>query len=106
MSDTIRALNKIVGIGAERGERDACTQDAEKLWNLLEVAAAVAGDAIEVHEEAVRGNRPRRERVFRGIVEGIADILSDHRAGKGEQLAAREIQELLEKYNIEIGVQA
>ena len=91
----------IVALAAQR-ESDADGQPAPELVGLLENIAEVAGDAIESHESAERGNRPRRERVFRAIVEEIAVFFCDEvDTHEGAFFVEEGVRDVLREYGIQ-----
>lgn len=98
MSDAIDALNKIVYKAAEREE------DCGANETLLEEISVIAGDSLEDHVAARDKAKPRKERVYKGIVEEIAFIVNEGSMDKPEALyyTIELIQEVLDKYEVKL----
>jgi hypothetical protein len=105
LSDNIQALNTVVGLAGQRERNPAVEKDpndeqlSEWRGDLLEQIAVVAGDALEEHDVSTEGNRPRRERVFRAIVEEIAVFFCDEcDTAEGAFFVEEGVRDILREY--------
>lgn len=96
MSDAIDALNKIVYKAAEREE------DCGANETLLEEISVIAGDSLEDHVAARDKAKPRKERVFKEIVEQVSNLVKecDMTDPEGTYYTLELIQELLDRYEV------
>ena len=107
MSDTIDALNQILGIVGRReekqdtGESLKTTKDSH-LYKLLDNVAEVAGDCLEDHVKASFNPRPRKERVYREIVRQIAAYFCDPcQTVEAAQYVEEGVREILVSFDVE-----
>ncbi len=99
MSDAIDALNKIVYKAAEREE------DCGANETLLEEISIIAGDSLEDHVRATDRAKPRKERVYKQIVDEIAPFFEDNsdlETPEGVYHICECVGEILDKYKVRV----
>ncbi len=107
MTDTIKALNEVLNIAAKRvdggnGEWGSQEEDSEGRLGLLEEIVTVAGDALEDHVKASNKAKPRKQRVYKEIVEKIAAYFCDQcDTAEGSYHTEEAIREILASYDVE-----
>ena len=107
MSDAIQALNEVVfkaGQRGEVGEADDALEHEDELVTLLEEISVIAGDALEDHVKATDRAKPRKERVYREIVNQFTAIIQDcsQDTPEGPPYAIELMESVLDDYGIEI----
>ena len=102
MSDTINVLNTIIGITGKRGElgdADNAVERESELYTLLTDIAEAAGDCLEEHVAARNRAKPRKQRVYKAIVEQIAVHYCDE-FDEDYRNTCQAIREILVSFNI------
>lgn len=102
MSDTINVLNQILRRCAEREQAGVNPEDeADHRLKLLELIAEDAGDCLEEHTAARLRAKPRKQRVYKQILEEIAMYFCDGcDTAEGSYHTEEAIRNILIKYNI------
>ncbi len=101
-SDTIKALNEVVSLAGQRGEKIDVDPNAEQLYELIEKIVAVAGDCLEDHVKASNRAKPRKERVNREIVRRIAAYFCDGcDTVEAAQHTEEGVREILASFDVE-----
>ncbi len=107
MSDTINTLNRIVGIAAKRAGdaelKDCGPEDlAAHRLELLEHIVEAAGDCLEEHKAASLRAKPRKQRVYKDIVEQIAVLFCDQvDTHEGAFFIEENVRDILRAFHIE-----
>lgn len=97
MSDTIQTLNEIVSLcGQRQAAGDGANEEQFTAnFGLLEKVVGRAGDCLEEHIQANKRRKPRKERVYKQIVEEIAvhfcDICDNAKQAQNIEVDVREI---------------
>jgi len=104
MSDTINVLNQIVGIASKRKAAGdgANEEEFKNNLDLLEKIVVAAGDCLEDHIAARDRAKPRKQRVYKEIVDSIAVYFCDQcDTEEGAYFAEDGVRNVLAAYGIE-----
>lgn len=102
MSDAIQALNEVVFKAGQREDSGIGDKASPvDLQELLKDISVIAGDALEDHVKATDRAKPRKQRVYRDIVNEIAAYfvpVPDTVEGTAHVIEG--VAEILKQYNV------